>query len=476
MTGIGITLRDGLHATRDGLWNAVNLDTHRIAVTGLSRAGKTVFLVSLISNLLALGHGVAGRRLNTLPKLAQLLEGTAGEGSRLLDVEIENAGTQDFPLFDYEGLRDQLAKGAEATWPPVTDRPAMITLRLTLRRTSRWKRAAGDHVVRLELLDYPGEWLMDLPLLEQSYEGWSADVLADLAKPPRSDFASEFQAFLRTLQSSAPASDKVALHGFRLYRDAMLRARQEAGLRWLQPGRFLMPGPEGEIPLMHFFPWTDAPSPARGTLGAQLRDRFDAYKGWVRAGFFEKHFSRFTRQVVLVDVLGALYAGRTAFDDTTRALRSIGESYARRIEGGMFTGNKIEAVAFAATKSDHVDDLQRDNLRGLLRHYVEAEKVPKRDRATYHAVAAVNCTTDTDVTDAEGRKHRAVMGLPLGQTRTRPFQAGYVPAGEVQAAYWSNAYFAMPQLAPPEFPGGDAHPIAHLNLDAVLVELLKDVL
>ena len=60
MSGIGITVRDGLHATRDGLWNAVNLDTHRIAVTGLSRAGKTVFLVSLISNLLAMGHGVGG--------------------------------------------------------------------------------------------------------------------------------------------------------------------------------------------------------------------------------------------------------------------------------------------------------------------------------------------------------------------------------------------------------------------------------
>jgi predicted YcjX-like family ATPase len=68
----------------------------------------------------------------------------------------------------------------------------MITLRLTLRRASRWKRAAGDHVVRLELLDYPGEWLMDLPLLEQSYEAWSAEVLADLAKPPRSDFAPPF--------------------------------------------------------------------------------------------------------------------------------------------------------------------------------------------------------------------------------------------------------------------------------------------
>ncbi|WP_156910172.1 YcjX family protein [Rubritepida flocculans] len=175
-------------------------------------------------------------------------------------------------------------------------------------------------------------------------------------------------------------------------------------------------------------------------------------------------------------MLGALFAGRTAFEDTTRALRSIGESYARQLERGWVTGSKIDAVAFAATKSDHVDDLQRDNLRRMLQHYIEAEKVPKRGRATYHAVAAVNCTTDVDVTDSEGRKRRAVMGLPLGQSRQRPFDAGYVPAGEVPPAYWSNKYFAMPQLAPPEFPAGDAHPIPHLNLDSVLADLLGDVL
>ncbi|WP_051213429.1 YcjX family protein [Rubritepida flocculans] len=299
MTTFGITLRDGLHATRDAANAAMNVRTQRIAVTGLSRAGKTVFLVSMISNLLALGHGVAGTRRHTLPKLAELLEDKGGEGSRLLDVEIENSGTQDFPLFDYEGLRDQLARGAAATWPPVTDRPAMITLRLKLRRSSRLGQFAGDRVLRLELLDYPGEWLMDLPLLEQSYETWSAEALADLSQKPRSSFAAEFLAFLRTLQAAAPASEKTALHGFRLYKDALLRSRQEAGLRWLQPGRFLMPGPDGEIPLMHFFPWTGAPSPVRGTLGAQLRDRFEAYKKWARASFFEKHFSHFTRQIVL---------------------------------------------------------------------------------------------------------------------------------------------------------------------------------
>jgi predicted YcjX-like family ATPase len=472
MVGLSATLRDGVDAATDAAWNAMALETERIAVTGLSRAGKTVFLVSLISNLLAMGHGVGGKRLNTLPKLAERL---GGENSRLLNVEIESSGTQDFPIFDYEGLRDHLAKGAEATWPPVTDRPALTTLRMTLRRRSRWGSFLPDRVLRLELLDYPGEWLMDLPLLEQSFEAWSKEVLDDLSRQPRSTFAAEFLAFQRTLQETAPASDKTAIHGFRLYRDALLHAREKAGLRWLQPGRFLMPGPEGEIPLMHFFPWTGAPSPARGTLGALLRDRFDGYKNYVRTGFFEKHFSRFTRQIVLVDVLGALFAGKDAFEDTTRALSRLGEAYARLLEGGWFSSG-IKAVAFAATKSDHVDDLQRENLWKTLQHYIEAEKVPKRDHTSYHSVAAVKCTEDVDVPDGGGRMRRAVRGLPLGGTRQRPFVAGHVPAGAVPLGYWTNPYFVMPQLAPPEFPPGDAYPIPHLNLDAVLTELLKGVL
>ena len=47
----------------------LNESTIRLAVTGLTRAGKTVFLTSLISNLLAMG---AGR--NTLPGLQAALE------------------------------------------------------------------------------------------------------------------------------------------------------------------------------------------------------------------------------------------------------------------------------------------------------------------------------------------------------------------------------------------------------------------
>ncbi|UPY38583.1 YcjX family protein [Sediminicoccus sp. KRV36] len=481
MSGVWAQLRDGTLAVGDAAWNAANVETYRLAVTGLSRAGKTVLMVSLISNLLAMARGTEGTRWNTLPKLAARLSDGKG-GSRLLGMEIEPTGTQRIPRFDYEGLRDQMASGEAPAWPPVTDRPALITLRLLLAPSSLIGKAKGlllgPRLVRLELLDYPGEWLADLPLLEQGYEAWSAEVLADLRLPPRSGFAAPFLAFLETLQPDAAASEEVAAHGFRLYRDALRRCREEAGLRWLQPGRFLMPGPWGEVPLLHFFPWTGAPAPRRGTLGAQLRDRFDAYKTEIRTTFFEPYFSEFNRQLVLVDVLGALFAGKAAFEDARRSLHKIGDSYAKLLEGGWFGGRKIEAVAFAATKSDHVDEHQRSHLRLTLRNMVSAGQasVTEEARRSFHAVSAVRCTRDGDFTDADGRVQRAVFGVPLGANRERPFKPGTVPAGEVPESYWSNAYFVMPQLRPPAFRGGDAHPIENLNLDDILVALLGDAL
>src|SRR3954470_22240672 len=61
----------------------------RLAVTGLSRAGKTVFLTSLVANLLAAGQGA-----RTLPALE------AAAGGRLRRVRLVPAETQSTPRFD----------------------------------------------------------------------------------------------------------------------------------------------------------------------------------------------------------------------------------------------------------------------------------------------------------------------------------------------------------------------------------------
>ncbi len=43
----------------------------------------------------------------------------------------------------------------------------------------------------------------------------------------------------------------------------------------------------------------------------------------MRADFFDTHFAAFDRQVMLVDVLGAMYAGQAAFEDTARVIGDL---------------------------------------------------------------------------------------------------------------------------------------------------------
>jgi uncharacterized protein len=473
MIGGLTTLRDGVQALGEATRDAARLTTLRLAVTGLSRAGKTVFLVSLIGNLLAMGRGV-----DSLPALGRRLAASGG-GSRLVSVSIEPSGVQPIPRFAYEAHRDALARGDAPAWPPFTDRPAFIALRLVLEPSGLWDRtlglALGPRVIRLELLDYPGEWLLDLPLLEQGFHAWSVETLGLMAQPGRAPLARDFLAFTAALNPAAPADEAVAGHGFRLYADALRRLREEAGLRWLQPGRALMPGPWGEVPLQQFFPWPGAPEPARGSLGALLRDRFEAYKREVRETFFRPWFSEFDRQVVLVDVLGALWAGRPAFEDTARAIARIGASYGRLLEGGLLSRRRLRRVAFAATKSDHVDDLQRPHLRQALEHMVGPTTGGRA--LSFHQICALRCTTDADAPDAEGRIQRVVMGVPLGGARQQAFRPGPVPAGAVPDHYWANRYFALPQFRPPEFaPGEGSPPIAQIQMDELLVALLDDAL
>jgi predicted YcjX-like family ATPase len=421
-------------------------------------------------------RGAGGKKWDSLPRLREMLTNPQGQ-SRLLGIEIEPSGVGLIPRFPYEAFRDVLATGNGQGWPRSTEKPALITLRLLVQPGSMLRAMLGPRVVRLELLDYPGEWLVDLPLLEQSYHAWSAETLLHLREPPRASMAEEFLRFIATLSPNAPANEATELHGFRLYSAALARCRKEAGLRWLQPGRFLMPDAWQDAPFMHFFPWESARSPLPGTLGAQLRDRFDVYKSEMRKDFFERHFSAFNRQVVLVDVLGALFAGRTAFEDTRKALGSIGASYARLLEGGWF-GRRIERVAFAATKADHVDDLQRDNLRLTLQHMVESASGSAKpiSHRSFHVISSIRCTVDDNVTDSDGRVKRVVKGVKLGGTVQQPFSAGFVPAGAVPNSFWSQPYFEMPKLQPPAFQGGDTFPIEHLNLDSLLVELLGDAL
>jgi predicted YcjX-like family ATPase len=441
-------------------------DRVRLAVTGLSRAGKTVFLTSLVANLLAAGQGA-----RTLPALE------AAAGGRLRGARLVPALTQSTPRFDAAGHLLALAADPPR-WPERTDDLSTLEIALTLDPRSMLGQAramfAGPRQVTLELLDYPGEWLLDLPMLSQPYDTWSRETLARLRRGRRAEAAAAFLAFVDALPAAAPAEEALARQGFALYRDALRTCRDRLGFRFLQPGRALNPGPRGEAPLLWFFP---LPHAEGSELAELMARRHAAYLADQRAAFFDPFFRRFHRQAVLVDALGALHAGEEAFDDTAEALAAVAAS----LRGGLglfdlLTGQGVRRVAFAATKADHVPSRTREALLGLLGDLVGRDPAGPLDAATsVHAVASIRCTED-DVATLEGRPVAAVRGVLLDGGRSARVYPGEVPLRRPGAGFWEHAFFEMPVFQPPRLEGDGRAGIPHLGVDALLAALIGDLL
>ena len=121
----------------------------RLGVTGLSRSGKTVFITSLVHNLLA------GNALPFFEPFAQ---------KRVVKAYLEPQPDDAVPRFDYEGNLAKLT-GPSPEWPEGTRHISELRLTLEFSPTAMMRRALGTKTMHLDIVDYPGEWLLDLPLL-----------------------------------------------------------------------------------------------------------------------------------------------------------------------------------------------------------------------------------------------------------------------------------------------------------------------
>ncbi|MBV9813086.1 MAG: YcjX family protein, partial [Acetobacteraceae bacterium] len=321
--------------------------------------------------------------------------------------------------------------------------------------------------LRLELLDYPGEWLLDIPMLGLDFAAWSRATLARLDHP----LADGFGAFVAGLPAAAPADEGLARTGHELFRALLLRLRDEARLPFLQPGRFLMPPPGPEPPWMAFFPLPDAGGP----LGDLLRRRYDAYRLHVRAELVAPSFGSVEQLVVLADVLGALHAGAVPFAQMREALGAVagalrwrGDDWLRWL---LSFAAGIRRVAFVATKADHVAERQRGNLGRLVRDLAATPAV----RAEAFAIAAVRCTQDI-VWTLEGRPVSAVRGRILGDERPVRSYPGEVPDRLPDAEFWTHPFLALPEFEPMRLDLGGRAGVPHIGVDALTAWLLEDVL
>lgn len=438
--------------------------TVRIGVTGLARAGKTALLTSIAANLMAMGSG-----RGALPALSDQL------GGRGLGVSIAPAEASNIPRFEAAPQVAALA-GDPPRWPARTMAVSLLALDLDLPRQGLWA-PLGPRRRRLEFLDYPGEWLLDLPLLSQDFSGWSTDTLRRLEAPGSVAIAQPFLGFVRGLPAGVGADDALAASGHRLYTEMLHRLRDETGAAFLQPGRFLMPSPGSPPPWIQFFPL-----PGQGPLAHLMRTRFDAYVEAVRRDLMSPMFGNLDRLVVLSDLLSALHKGEAAFADAQSALSSA----AKALRWGLtwtdwlaafarldLLPKTISRVAFVATKADHVAARQRGNLTALMRSITGVPNAEATSAA--FAIASVRCTEDVVETLA-GRPVSAVRGRIIGEPRPARFYPGEVPDTAPDAAFWQHRFLALPDFEPLRLPGEGSGGVPQIGLDALMAFLLADIL
>lgn len=457
--GLGF-LKHGTAATLSAIDRGLNEEVIRLAVTGLSRAGKTVFITSMIQNLLALSD-----RHDSLPALSERLRGE--HGSRLKSIRVAPADAGAIPWFDYTS-KVALLEADKPEWPGQTDDLAAISLLLEVERKKTFGAATlGNRRIRIEILDYPGEWLLDLPLLSQTYHEWSSHALKLFSQEPRRSIATKFNDYvISNIVADAMTQDALMRRAHNLYKDALSACRTDHGLRYLQPGRFICPGPEGaEMPFLWFFPMEiPAGKPTPGTVADQLTRRFDAYKAHVTKAFFEPYFNRFNRQVLLVDILSALFGGRVAFEDTALAIRDISSALSTQ---------RIARLSAVATKADHVPSDTRAGLAQLLRAVAERElKTRRSTMVTYRSAASIYSTTEGTNT-IDGTQVPVVRGMVDGKMIS--CFVGQIPTAWPSEHYWDQSYFKLPQFAPRQY-DSSAGRLEHLGLDVVLDDILGDLL
>lgn len=436
----------------------------RLGVTGLARSGKTVFITSLVANLIDRGR---------MPALSA--------APRIRAAYLQPQPDDTVPRFDYETHLAALT-GPDPRWPDSTR--AVSELRLSLRVQPRGLLGglSGPRTVHLDIVDYPGEWLLDLALLDKSYADWSAATLERIAARP---MAAEYLAEARAADGAAPLDEPTAQALARAF-TGYLAAARAAGYSDCTPGRFLMPGDLAGAPVLTFAPLPRPERARRGSLWREMARRYDAYRRDVVKPFFRDHFARIDRQVVLVDMLGALAGGPPAVDDLRRALAEILSAFRpgrNAFLSQLLLGRRVEKILFAATKADHLHHSQHPALAAIMEGLVD----DARRRADFAgaetaamAIAALRATVEDRVSH-EGRSLDVVRGrLPGG--RRAAFHPGALPAGPAEllaaaregAGEWPGGPFAQADFlpAPLNLRPGEGPP--HIRLDRAAEFLIGD--
>ncbi|TYK66428.1 YcjX family protein [Colwellia echini] len=484
------------------------IDQHvTLAVTGLSRSGKTAFITSLVNQLINEGSNTQ------LSFFDPVHQGNFIAAKRIPQKHFH------VPRFDYDSAMSALTS-EPASWPKPTH--GISELRLAIRyqpKKSILKYATSMTTLTLDITDYPGEWLLDLPMLKQTYQEWSEQTHELMLSEPRASLSHDFLTKLNDIDPFSKASEELLAELAQEYTALLHTFRHDLGLSVIQPGRFILPGDLAGAPILEFFPFpgvagldgNDYQNAPDDSFIGMLRSRYLEYKEQVVRKFYRDHFLRFDRQIVLADCLKPLNQGKASFSDLELAISMILESYNYGKSGilSRLFSPKIDKLLFAASKADHVTPEQHTPMVALLNQLIHQNKQQLNYDAVEVktlAIASVKATTSgiskhngkevpvlqgltqnspendqqnipKTVSKADGQTDKLEQGDKQNSTnvfgRKITVFPGAVPSQLPSDSFWQNNGFNFIEFLPLQGLNKH-HGLPHIRMDQVLQFLLAD--
>lgn len=434
----------------------VTVDQHQIVVTGLSRSGKSTLLTSLMAQLLQRTYGGDDHQPMPLLKALPL--------DRLSDV-VFVANDDDTSAFPFQQHFDQLK---QRQWPASTRRVSAFGIRLSFERTYEWlSQVAGQEKQQLNVYDYPGEWLMDLPLIDKSYADWSAQVLAQQLTEPQKSHAQDWQTLVSSFDFEQPPTATATRQLIDTYHAYLLKAKAD-GISILQPGAMLFEDTwdwqgQGFCPLPAKLsydishPWT--------RLFQQRYDDFVVQ--WLKP-LQKRFFAHADKQIILLDLMEGLNFGKAYLSEMKEALNHLVSSFVygkRQWYQRFHQPMGIVKVAFVATKADLVPQDQHDNLLSLLKDISQGAVQHLSDQEVdvdFFLVSSIIATKP------DHHAHSLVYKNVSGETRIARFDD--IPS---RVADWqAGDIYPYLKAQPPKI--DQEADIRAMNFDRLLDYMLKD--
>jgi predicted YcjX-like family ATPase len=432
--------------------------TIKVAVTGLSRSGKTVFMTSLINQLLA------NDKLNYLnEKLGKKFV------ARLLPPD------SNYARFDYFSKLKAFRK-KDPIWPEATKQVSKTTLQLEFKSDYAF---LDNQIVNIELIDYPGEWLLDLSMLELSFKEWSKQTISLAKKDDKKEHSYEFFRVIDEYDlysKSDESADEIIFDAYCEY----LKILYYNHYSFMQPGRFLEPGDLDGDPLLHFAPLPtvkDGIEVDKDSIYARFQKRYDNYLKEVVKRLYIEHFKYFDTQIVLVDLIKTLQYGYYSFKDMNLAFKHILKSftYGNNSFLSKLFGLKIDHVIFAATKADFIPRVQHESYKRVLTELIGKIKNELDVSHTDTEVTIFSAVKSTNYVKAKhnGEILECIEGVVEGEDKTSIHFPGVLPDDYKSEKFWSENSFDFPAFKPATFPQSDSEAVPHIRMDRLIYSILR---